>query len=185
MATCTCSCTCAWPPPAPAARTCPLIAFQRFRGIEFRRWQGWAGGGLVHLPKPNSTDGKAPQAWCRKVTAKGHRPAITACHSNNTPRYYNSCFCWWAPEMWLRGGRGEGTGSGTCLPVHPHHPSCPSALCPSTPTSPSVRRGPPAFRGLEEATSPFLPSPALAWPAVPARVLWGERDLKPRPLACV
>lgn len=31
-----------------------VIAFQRFRGIEFNAGRVWAGGWLAYLPKPNS-----------------------------------------------------------------------------------------------------------------------------------
>lgn len=106
---CTCTCTCAWPPPAPApaARTCALIAFQRFRGIEFSPGRVRPGVGLSisrnpiqqtgrrHKPMVQESDGRATDQQSQPVTVITAR-VIT----------YDSCLCWW--EMWLHGAVGKG-----------------------------------------------------------------------------
>lgn len=166
---------------APAAHSCLLLlhsnVFKALSSMLAGFGRGWA------CPSPetqfNRREG-ATNPWCRNHT----------CHSNNSPSYYNGCFSLMrnvaSPASWGRDGiwylpPTQFIRTPSTLPS----PPLSSPLL--SPSSPGVRRGPPASRGLEEATSatslhscPVLPSPACL--AVPAPELWGQETSS---LACV
>lgn len=153
------------PPPAPALLLHSNV-FEALSSVLAGLGRGWAcpsparnpiqQTGRRHKPMVQEGDGQATDQQSQAVTVITVRVITIAASPGGKCGFT-------AP--WGRDGIWYLPPSSSAPSLHP--PSPPGLW----PLPQSVRRGPPAFRGLEEATSPFLPSPGLACLAVPARVL--------------
>lgn len=174
MATATATAPALGPHPYPRRTRRPQLplllhstAFKALSSMLAGLGRGWA------CPSPetqfNRREG-ATNPWCRNHT----------CHSNNSPRYYNSCFSLMR-NVASRASWGKGRDLVPAShPVHPH-PSLPLPSSHPLASSPVVRRRPPAFRGLKEPTSATfsIPAQSCLCSALPCRAcpdaVWRRR----------